>query len=71
MSRRANKLPPGFKKQAFGVVLAVLGIIDTVMNLITGITLDGFFLFLIGAGIVLFVVGTIQRRKHRYQATCG
>ncbi len=71
MSRTASKLPPGFKKQAFGAILAVLGIVDTVMNLITGIALDGFFLFLIGAGIALFVVGAKQKRKHRYQATCG
>ena len=71
MSRTFSKLPPGFKKQAFGAVLAVLGIVDTVMNLITGISVDGFFLFLIGAGIALFVVGAIQKRKARYQATCG
>ncbi len=71
MSRTASKLPPGFKKQVFGAILAVLGIVDTVMNLITGIALDGFFLFLIGAGIALFVVGAKQKRKHRYQATCG
>ncbi len=69
MSRTARKLPSGFKKQVFGAILAVHGIIDTVMNLITGITLDGFFLLLIGAGIALFVVGTKQKR--RYQATCG
>ncbi len=71
MSRIANKLPPGFKKQAFGATLAMFGTIDTVMNLITGIALDGFFLFLIVAGIALFIVGTLQRRKHHYQATCG
>ncbi len=71
MSKTESKLPPGFKKQAFGAVIAVLGILDTVMNLITGIELDGFFLFLISTGIALFVVGARQRRKHRYQATCG
>ncbi len=56
---------------AFGGVLAVFGIVDTVMNLITGIALDGFFLLLIGAGTALFIIGTRQNRKHRYQATCG
>ncbi len=71
MNRTISKLPPGFKKQAFGAVLAVLGIVDTVMNLITGIAVDGFFLFLIGAGSALFVVGALQERKDRYQATCG
>ncbi len=71
MSRTINKLPLGFKKQAFGAVLAGLGILDTVMNLITGISVDGFFLFLIGAGSALFVVGALQKRKDRYQATCG
>ena len=71
MSGTTRKLPPGFKKQVFGAVLVVLGIVDTVMNPITGIAVDGFFLFLIGAGVALFVVGTRQRRKARYQATCG
>ena len=71
MSRTASKLPPGFKKQVLGAVLAVLGTVDTVMNLITGIAVDGFFIFLIGAGIALFVAGARQMRKHRYQATCG
>lgn len=66
-----DKLPPGFRKQVFGAILAVFGIVDTVMNLITGIALDGFFLFLIGAGFVLLTVGTRQNRQHRYQATCG
>lgn len=61
MSRTASKLPPGFKKQAFGAVLAVFGIIDTVMNLITGIALDGFFLFLIGVGVALFIIGARQK----------
>ncbi len=71
MTTTIRKLPAGFKKQAFGAVLAVLGIVDTVMNLITGIPVDGFFLFLIGAGTTLFVVGAIQKRRDRYQATCG
>ncbi len=71
MSKTASKLPPGFKKQAFGAVLAGFGVVDTIMNLITGIAVDGFFLLLIGAGVALFVVGAKQKRKHRYQATCG
>ncbi len=71
MSRTASKVPPGFKKQAFGAVLAAFGVVDTLMNLITGIKLDGFFLFLIGAGVALFAAGAVQKRKHRYQATCG
>ena len=71
MSGPSNKLPPGFKKQSFGATLAVFGIVDTVMNLFTGIEIDGFFLFLIVAGAALFVTGTVQKRKHRYQATCG
>jgi hypothetical protein len=71
MIRTASKLPPGFKKQAFGVILAVFGIVDTGMNLLTGIALDGFFLFLIVAGVAIFIVGAMQKRKDRYQATCG
>ena len=71
MIRTASKSAPGFKKQAFGVVLAVFGIIDTGMNLLTGIALDGFFLLLIVAGVTLFIVGGLQNRKDRYQATCG
>jgi len=62
MSESTNRLPPGFKKQAFGATLAVFGIVDTVMNLITGIALDGFFLFLIGAGAALFIIGARQKR---------
>ena len=71
MSKALEKLPPGFRLQAFGATLAAFGLIDTVMNLITGIALDGFFLFLIGAGVGLFALGARQRRKQRYQATCG
>ena len=71
MSGKLEKLPAGFKKQAFGATLAAFGIIDTVMNLLTGIALDGLFLFLIGAGSALFIAGARQRRKQNYQATCG
>jgi hypothetical protein len=71
MSGTASTLPPGFKKQVLGATLAALGCVDTVMNLITGIALDGFFIFLIGAGIALFVFGARQKRMDRYQATCG
>lgn len=63
MSESMNKLPPGFKKQAFGATLAAFGAIDTVMNLLTGIALDGFFLFLLAVGTALFILGTVQRRK--------
>ncbi len=45
MSRTVCKLVPGFKKQVFGAILVVLGIIDTVMNPITGIAADGLSLF--------------------------
>ncbi len=71
MSGSLEKLPPGFRIQTFGATLAVFGIVDTVMNLITGIPLDAFFLLLIGAGGALFALGARQRRKSRYQATCG
>ncbi|MDP6689229.1 MAG: hypothetical protein QF384_07020 [Alphaproteobacteria bacterium] len=71
MKKTLEKLPPGFRLQAFGATLAGFGLIDTVMNLITGIALDGFFLVLIVAGTALFALGLRQRRKQRYQATCG
>jgi len=71
MSAVEKKLPPGFKMQTFGFVLTLFGTVDTIMNLVTGITVDLFFLFLIGAGLALFAVGVAQKRKDRYQATCG
>ncbi len=61
MSRTAGKLPPGFKKQVFGATLAVFGIIDTVMNLVAGISTDYFFMALIGLGAALFLVGVRQK----------
>ncbi len=61
MNKISGKLPSGFKKQVFGATLIVFGTVDTVMNLIVGITPDGFFLILIPIGILLFIVGIKQK----------
>ena len=52
----------GFKKQVFGCVLFVIGVINTVMDRIAGIELDLFYIFLGAVGVCLFVYGTIRKK---------
>lgn len=50
------------KKQVFGCVLFIIGVINTVMDTIAGIDLDFFYIFLGVAGACLFLYGTMRNK---------
>jgi hypothetical protein len=51
----------GVFMRLFGVVLVFLGLLDSLLSWRGGFALDGFYVFMIAAGISIFVVGTIKR----------
>ena len=65
MSPSVSRVPKGFKKQIFGVVLILFGAVNTILNIKTDISVDAFDLFIIvlGGGLVAF--GAIQKNKGR------
>lgn len=58
-----SKAPRGFKKQAFGVVLIVFGVVNVTLNIKTDIPVDIFDLLMILIGGSVFAFGFIQKSK--------
>ena len=51
----------GVKTKLFGVVLIFVGTMDAMLSWRGGLALDGFYVFLIAAGLALTVVGSIRQ----------
>ena len=56
-----SKRNKGLKKQVLGSILFLLGITVILLDIKLGIQIDTFYIVLIGSGIFLFLVGTIQK----------
>lgn len=65
MTTGVSRAPKGFKKQAFGVVLVIFGVVNVVLNVKTDIPVDVFDLLIILIGGSLFAFGFIQKSKRR------
>ncbi len=53
----------GVKTKLFGVVLIFVGTMDAMLAWRGGLALDGFYVFLIAAGLALTVVGSIRQAR--------
>lgn len=54
--------------QVFGCVLLAIGMLNLVMNKITGIELDLFYVFLSVVGAGLFIYGAMQNKGRTFRA---
>lgn len=50
-----------------GVVLIFVGMLDSMLFWKGGMVGHGFFLFLFAAGLVLYAIGSIARRRRDYE----
>ncbi|OHC75613.1 MAG: hypothetical protein A3G18_00170 [Rhodospirillales bacterium RIFCSPLOWO2_12_FULL_58_28] len=66
--RDGLKPPKGLKKQFFGVILVIIGLIDIVVTRFMYDQTDGIDLFFIAAGVGVFVFGSVQRRKNERES---
>ena len=55
----------GVGLRVFGSILILLGIINIIFSLKAGIEIQGFYILLIAAGTVLFIIG-LRRNKDNY-----
>lgn len=61
--RDGLKPPKGLKKQFFGVVLIIIGLLDIAVTHFMYDQTDGIDLFFIAVGVAVFIFGAVQRRK--------
>lgn len=61
--RDGLKPPKGLKKQFFGVVLIIIGLLDIAVTHFMYGQVDGIDLFFIAVGGAVFIFGAVQRRK--------
>lgn len=61
--RDGLKPPKGLKKQFFGVVLIIIGLLDIAVTHFMYGQVDGIDLFFIAVGVAVFIFGAAQRRK--------
>ncbi|MBI5328679.1 MAG: hypothetical protein HZB80_10400 [Deltaproteobacteria bacterium] len=50
--------------RVFGIILFFLGVINIMFSFKAGIEVQGFYIFLIAAGAVLFATGVWKNRKN-------
>ncbi len=53
----------GVKTKLFGVILIFVGVMDAMLAWRGGLALDGFYVFLIAAGLALTLVGSIRQGR--------
>lgn len=53
----------GVKTKLFGVVLIFVGTMDAMLSWRGGLAPDGFYVFLIAAGLALYLVGSIRQGR--------
>ncbi len=53
----------GVKTKLFGVVLLFVGILDSLLAWRGGFAMNSFYVFLIGAGLFLYLVGSIRQGR--------
>ena len=54
----------GVKTKLFGVLLVILGAMDSMLSWRGGFDAGNFYLALIAAGLALFAIGAIRQRRH-------
>ena len=47
----------------FGVVLIILGFLDSMLALRGGLSFSGFYVFLLGGGALLYGVGAVRQER--------
>jgi hypothetical protein len=52
----------GVKTKLFGVILIILGILDTMLAWRGGFVVNGFYIFLLASGVFLYALGAIRDR---------
>lgn len=63
MEEGLKQPPRGLKKQLFGAVLIIVGLVDMAVTFLIHGQLDGVGLFFIAAGAVVLALGTVERGK--------
>ena len=53
----------GVKTQLLGVVMIILGFLDSLVSLRVGFALSSFYVFLIAAGALLYALGAVRRGR--------
>lgn len=54
----------GVKTRLLGIILIVLGVLDSMLSWRGGFAVSELYVFFIGAGILLYIVGAIRRSSH-------
>jgi hypothetical protein len=53
----------GVIARLFGVALIFIGMLDSMLNWRAGLGIEGFYMFLIAAGFLVYAIGAIRRGR--------